>query len=70
MILSSCPFYHTTTFRCAIFCSKVDTGASPGTRLEKGSTGQKTGGIKQLAANPCNCADLMEGTKERLDVFS
>ncbi len=30
----------------------------------------KAGGVEQLVHNTCNCADLMEGTKEPLDVFS
>lgn len=38
--------------------------------MGKDGAGQKSGGIEQLAANTCSCADLMEGTKEPLDVFS
>ena len=38
--------------------------------MGKGGADQKSGGIEQLAKNICNCADLMEGTKEPLDVFS
>ena len=37
----------------------------------KGSPeGQSGGGIEQIAAETCNCADLLEGTEEPLDVFS
>ena len=30
----------------------------------------KRGGVEQLASETCNCADLMDGTTEPLDVFS
>lgn len=30
----------------------------------------KTGGVEQLVKETCNCADLMDGTTEPLDVFS
>ncbi|HBA50731.1 MAG TPA: beta-glucuronidase [Lachnospiraceae bacterium] len=36
----------------------------------KGDPNQKAGGIEQVALQTCNCADLMEGTEEPLDVFS
>ncbi|MCD8018224.1 MAG: beta-glucuronidase [Clostridiales bacterium] len=32
--------------------------------------GKSGGGIEQIASETCDCADLMEGTKEPLDVFS
>lgn len=34
------------------------------------SIGKSGGGIEQLLKNTCSCADLMDGTKEPLDVFS
>lgn len=36
----------------------------------KGDLGQKAGGIEQIALQTCDCADLMDGTEEPLDVFS
>ncbi len=36
----------------------------------KGSGEQKAGGVEQLVGETVNCADLMEGTTEPLDVFS
>ena len=36
----------------------------------RGDTDGKGGGIEQLASNCCNCADLMDGTTEPLNVFS
>lgn len=38
--------------------------------LGKNSTDQKSGGIEQLAKKVYNCSDLMNGTKEPLDIFS
>lgn len=38
--------------------------------LGRAGTGRGAGGIEQLAGNVCNCADLLEGTREPLDVFS
>ena len=36
----------------------------------KSDPNQKAGGIEQVALQTCNCADLMDGTEEPLDVFS
>ena len=36
----------------------------------KGESDGKGGGIEQIVENTCDCADLLEGTKEPLDVFS
>ncbi|MEE0510760.1 MAG: beta-glucuronidase [Peptococcaceae bacterium] len=38
--------------------------------LGKNGTDQKSGGIEQLAKKVYNCSDLMNGTKEPLDIFS
>ncbi len=36
----------------------------------KGSPDKKAGGVEQIALQTCNCADLVDGTEEPLDVFS
>lgn len=36
----------------------------------RGSSDKKAGGVEQIALQTCNCADLMDGTEEPLDVFS
>ena len=36
----------------------------------KGDPDQKAGGVEQIALQTCNCADLMDGTEEPLEVFS
>lgn len=36
----------------------------------KGDSDGKGGGIEQIVEKTCDCADLLEGTKEPLDVFS
>lgn len=36
----------------------------------KGNPDQKAGGVEQIAKDTCNCADLIEGTTEPLEVFS
>ncbi len=50
-------------------CLRVGPSTTGGDNLSFGK-GNKSGGIEQLVVNSCNCADLMEGTTEPLDVFS
>ncbi|MCD7820584.1 MAG: beta-glucuronidase, partial [Clostridiales bacterium] len=49
-------------------CIKVGPSSTGGDNLTFGR--KSGGGIEQLASDTCNCADLMEGTKVPLDVFS
>ncbi|MCD7843578.1 MAG: beta-glucuronidase [Clostridiales bacterium] len=49
-------------------CIKVGPSSTGGDNLTFGR--KSGGGIEQLASETCNCADLMEGTKVPLDVFS
>lgn len=50
-------------------CVGPSTTGGDNVTFGKGDAG-KSGGIEQLVRNSCGCADLMEGTKEHLDVFS
>ena len=50
-------------------CVGPSTTGGDNVTFGKGDAG-KSGGIEQLVRNSCGCADLMEGTKEPLDVFS
>ncbi len=50
-------------------CVGPSTTGGDNVTFGKGDAG-KSGGIEQLVRNSCGCADLMEGTKESLDVFS
>lgn len=50
-------------------CVGPSTTGGDNLTFGKGSSG-KGGGIEQLVHNSCNCADLLEGTTEPLDVFS
>lgn len=47
-------------------CLCVGPSTTGGDNLSFG----KGGGVEQLVLDTCNCADLMDGTKEPLDVFS
>lgn len=52
-------------------CLCVGPSTTGGDNLSFGKGGDgKSGGIEQLVMNTCDCADLLEGTKEPLDVFS
>lgn len=53
-------------------CLRVGPSTTGGDNVSFGkkSGDGKAGGVEQLAKNTCNCADLMDGTTEPLDVFS
>lgn len=51
-------------------CVGPSTTGGDNITFGKGTSDQKAGGIEQLVHNTCDCADLMDGTKEPLDVFS
>ena len=51
-------------------CLRVGPSSTGGDNLTFGKGDGKGGGIEQIAKNTCNCADLMDGTTEPLDVFS
>lgn len=51
-------------------CVGPSTTGGDNISFGKAETEDKAGGIEQIAADTCNCADLLEGTKEPLDVFS
>ncbi len=51
-------------------CVGPSTTGGDNITFGKGSTDSKGGGIEQLVMQTCNCADLLEGTTEPLDVFS
>ncbi len=51
-------------------CICVGPSTTGGDNVSFGKMGGKTGGVEQLTRNTCNCADLLEGTSEPLDVFS
>ncbi len=51
-------------------CVGPCTTGGDNTAFGKNNTQQKSGGIEQLAKKSYNCSDLMDGTKEALDVFS
>lgn len=52
-------------------CLCVGPSTTGGDNITFGkSSGSSAGGVEQIARNTCNCADLMDGTTEPLDVFS
>lgn len=51
-------------------CVGPCTTGGDGITFGKNDLNNQSGGIEQLAKETCSCADLMEGTKEPLDVFS
>lgn len=52
-------------------CVGPSTTGGDNISFGKGDTdGATAGGVEQLAHNTCDCADLMDGTTEPLDVFS
>lgn len=51
-------------------CICVGPSTTGGDNVSFGKMSGKTGGVEQLTRNTCNCADLLEGTSEPLDVFS
>lgn len=51
-------------------CVGPSTTGGDNISFGKGDSEGKGGGIEQIVANTCDCADLLEGTKEPLDVFS
>lgn len=51
-------------------CVGPSTTGGDNISFGKGDSEGKGGGIEQIASNTCNCADLLVGTKEPLDVFS
>ncbi len=51
-------------------CVGPSTTGGDNISFGKGDSEGKGGGIEQIVANTCDCADLLEGTKESLDVFS
>ncbi|MGN0321964.1 MAG: beta-glucuronidase [Oliverpabstia sp.] len=51
-------------------CVGPSTTGGDNITFGKGNGEKKAGGVEQLVSNSCNCADLLEGTTEPLDVFS
>lgn len=51
-------------------CVGPCTTGGDGITFGKNMSTAQSGGVEQLAKETCSCADLMEGTKEPLDVFS
>lgn len=51
-------------------CVGPSTTGGDNITFGKGDQDGKGGGIEQIAAEVCDCADLMEGTTQPLDVFS
>lgn len=51
-------------------CVGPSTTGGDNITFGKGDPDDKSGGIEQIASEVCNCADLMEGTTQPLDVFS
>lgn len=51
-------------------CVGPSTTGGDNITFGKGDKDAKGGGIEQIAAEVCDCADLMEGTAQPLDVFS
>lgn len=52
-------------------CLRVGPSTTGGDNITFGKkSGSSAGGVEQIARNTCNCADLMDGTTEPLDVFS
>lgn len=51
-------------------CVGPSTTGGDNVSFGKKSSDGKAGGVEQLVKGTCNCADLMDGTTEKLDVFS
>ncbi len=51
-------------------CVGPSTTGGDNISFGKGGSDAKGGGIEQIASNVCDCADLLDGTTEPLDVFS
>ncbi len=51
-------------------CVGPSTTGGDNITFGKGNPDNKGGGIEQIAMQTCDCADLLEGTTEPLDVFS
>ncbi|WP_461810574.1 beta-glucuronidase [Faecalimonas sp.] len=51
-------------------CVGPSTTGGDNISFGKGNPDAAAGGIEQLAMNTCDCADLLEGTTQPLDVFS
>lgn len=51
-------------------CVGPSTTGGDNISFGKGKKDKTSGGVEQLVKGTCDCADLMEGTKEPLDVFS
>lgn len=51
-------------------CVGPSTTGGDNIQFGKGSSDKTAGGVEQIAEETCDCADLMEGTKVPLDVFS